>query len=336
MSELRLGVEIGFKKISIAQYENGVPRVLLSFPSVAACSNDHHDWHFGMDARSYRADSRYQSLPSIKGTLLAYGCGEKDPLLPLLLEKLFAYIKMIGETERKQCLRGVVVVLPHGLNCSPVIRQLVMDAWQKNSVMDVLCISDVSAILLAYTVQTLDRQSINTNASEPVHLLVCNADSEHCRVDVFEVIQNNHLVKFHSGQYVVWKCFARLRRHLVNAVFQHFKRAGMPELDQRMLLQLEEECVDQMALFNDPRTEKVTIRAPLQKYVMICTRKTYHAVAESSVEVVRKRVVAELTRFGLMDANTGNIKGNCGCCWWARIPGWGCCAGRWRMSQRAR
>ncbi|XP_055332436.1 uncharacterized protein LOC129584317 [Paramacrobiotus metropolitanus] len=306
MSELRLGVEIGFKKISLALYENGVPRVIFSFPSSAACSIDRSEWHFGMNAGSFLADTHYQHVPSVKHALLSHNDGRKNPLVPLLLEQLFAHIKMIGENKLKQCLQGVVVVLPQCLNCSPVNRQMVMDAWQKNGIMDVLCISDVSAILLAYTVQTLDRRSIITKASEPFYLLVCNADSERCRVDFFVVISNNYVIKIHNNC-VLWGCFADLRRRVVAAIYERLLSAGMPEVNQRA--QLEEECWSQMAVFDDSLTDKVTIRAPFHQYAVTCTRGMYHAVAAPVIDAIRQRVVSELGRFGIMDANTGNING---------------------------
>ncbi|XP_055332474.1 uncharacterized protein LOC129584348 [Paramacrobiotus metropolitanus] len=213
---------------------------------------------------------------------------------------------MIGENERKQSLRGVVVVLSHGLDGNYEMRQLVMDAWQKNNVPDVMCISDISAILLAYTVQTLDRQSINTDATEPVYLLMCNADSEHCRVEFFEVISNSHVIKIHNNC-VLWDCFADIRRRVVAAIYEQLLSAGMPEVNQRA--QLEEECWSQMAVFDDSLTDKVTIRAPFHQYAVTCTRGMYHAVAAPVIDAIRQRVVSELGRFGIMDANTGNING---------------------------
>ncbi|XP_055332289.1 uncharacterized protein LOC129584195 [Paramacrobiotus metropolitanus] len=309
MSGLRLGVDIGFKKISIALYENGVPRVLHSFPSVAACSKDHREWHFGMDARSFQADTNYRYMGSVKLILLEHGYREKNSLVSLLLEGLFTHIKMIGETERKQCLQGVVVVLSHCLDTFHVVRQEVIEAWQKNGVPDVFCISDVSAILLAYTVQTLDRQSLSTSKTGPVSLLVCNADAEHCRVDVFEVINNDLVVKFLSNHCVLWNCFGELRRRGVVAVHQQLKGVGMPELDQRSWAQLEQECLEQMSLFNDPRTDKVAIRAPVHTYLVTYTRETYHAAVEPIIQFIRTHVVTELTRIGIIDANTGNISG---------------------------
>ncbi|XP_055333896.1 uncharacterized protein LOC129585292 [Paramacrobiotus metropolitanus] len=309
MSGLRLGVEIGFKKISVALLENGVPRILSSFASIAACSLDLTEWHFGMDAHSYQRDSNYLTIPSVKRALLVFAFGTEDPLVPFLLERLFAYIKMIGETERKQRLQGVVVVLSHGLHARKVFRQAVMDAWQKNDVPDVLLISDVSAILLAYTVQTLDRQSISTSSTESVYLLVCNADSMNCRLGVFEVINNNHVVKFLSKNYVVWNCFCWMWKRVKKTIYQLLRTAGLPRLDQCTSEQLDEECMDQVALFNDPRTDKVTIRAPIPQYVVTFTREMYNAVAEPFINVIRQRVVAELKLFGIMDANTGDIYG---------------------------
>ncbi|XP_055332293.1 uncharacterized protein LOC129584197 [Paramacrobiotus metropolitanus] len=309
MTGLRLGVEIGFKKITIALYESGVPRVLFSFPSIAACSVDRTEWHFGVDARNYKADNRYRNFPSVKGTLLAYGYGEQNPFVPLLLEKLFAFIKMIGQTERKQCLQGVVVVLSHGLHACQNIYQAVTEAWQKNDLTDVLCISDISAIVLAYTVQTLDRQSIKKSGIEPVNVLVCNADAEHFRMGVFEVINNNLVVKYKSNQYVVWDCFTELRWRVFDDIHQRLESVGMPALDLHLRTQLGEECGDHMALFNDSRTVRVIIRAPVPNCIVTYTREDYQAVVKPIIEAIRKHVAAELVNFGIMDGSSGNVGG---------------------------
>ncbi|XP_055332290.1 uncharacterized protein LOC129584196 [Paramacrobiotus metropolitanus] len=309
MSELRLGVEIGFKKITIALYENGVPRVMSSFPSIAACSIDRTEWHFGVDARNYKADTRYCFFPSVKDTLLAYGYGEQNPSIPFMLENLFARIRMIAQAERKQCIRGIVFVLSHNLDSIHVIRQAVVGAWQTIGVLDVLCISDPSAILLAFTVQTLDRQSFQTSATEPLFLLVCNADSDHFRMDVFAVISNNHVVKCQSSQHVLVNFFVEMRRRVADAIHQKLKNIGMSPLDDRSLAQLREDCWDQVALFNDHRTEKVTIRSPFHKDAVVYQRQAYYAEIEPVIEAARKYVVADLTRFGIMDANNGNING---------------------------
>ncbi|XP_055332367.1 uncharacterized protein LOC129584267 [Paramacrobiotus metropolitanus] len=307
--ELRIGVDIGFKKISVSVYEDGVPRILATFPSITAYTTDQTEWHFGTTARSYLNEENYIYIVSVKKMLLAYVSGQKDAIFPLLLERLFKHVKLIAETEQGDSLQSVAVVLPHGFYHYPEIRYLIFTAWQKNGVSDLICISDTSAILLTYIAQTLDRQALIKNTAEHYNLIVCIANYQHFQVDVFEIIHNNYVVKYQSNTCVVWHSLGNMRRRMLDMVYKQLQSVGMRPLDSRSLAEFEEELMTKVALFNESRTDKIMVRAPFQNVSVAVTRDAYDTITVPAIDEIRKHIVSELTRFGIMDPGTQKIFG---------------------------
>ncbi|XP_055351517.1 uncharacterized protein LOC129597851 isoform X2 [Paramacrobiotus metropolitanus] len=309
MPAIRLGIEIGFRYVGVTVYDKGVPSMPVpKFPAVAAFSAaSRTEWYFGLEARGYRTDPNFEYRPNMKAMLLDYGGHvNKDPILPELLHRLFAYVKARVEIGGQNEVHGVAVVLPHSLQDSTEMHQLVVDAWQLNNVSNVFCISDTTAILLAYIAQTLDRNALKKYSTEDCHLIVCNANEEHFQVDVFEIVSDNYVVKYQSAGTgsMVRDCLRASRHSLLEMVYKQLQNAGMRPLTDPMRAEFEKDWLEQIAQFHDPRVQQVNICSPAQDVTVTITREMHDMVLQPITDIIEQRLTAELRAFGIMNPDT--------------------------------
>ncbi|XP_055335886.1 uncharacterized protein LOC129586516 isoform X2 [Paramacrobiotus metropolitanus] len=236
--------------------------------------------------------------------LLAYGRGGKEAIFPLLMKQLFGYVKRVAENETKRQLRGVTVVLSHGLQHNSGICDLIVESWIQNGINDVLCLADTSGVLLSFIAQTADRQEFSKSGEESFNLIVCNANFDNFQMDVFEVAHDNFLVKYHSDKNIVWGCFSKLRRQLLNMIHGQLQQAGMRPLKDAKKLDIEAEWEEQLTLFNDPFTQKISIPAAFQDIETVITKTTYDQAAVHCIAEITCCIKRELMKFGIMDAKT--------------------------------
>ncbi|XP_055352342.1 uncharacterized protein LOC129598454 isoform X2 [Paramacrobiotus metropolitanus] len=291
--------------------------MLLQFPSEAAFKNDNSEWHFGLAASSFNLDEEYQYIPMIKEVVHAYAYAQNDltynhvwkrfPQLPeissMLLRELFAYVKRTVEEEFQRSVRGVVVVLPDDvLLVKPDLRQDIVAAWRENGVNEVTDITDISAAILAYIIKTPHEELLTKITERSCYLIVCNAGHDDFSVNVFEVIDNNHMERCSSGLGILRHRLGDARKQITKTVEKKMETAGMAEIPNEMMAEFNKECEHQMEQFYSQMTGKVTFRTLMHsRLTPAITRDEYNEIIMPIVEDVVGCVETELNRFGLTE-----------------------------------